>query len=275
MDSCLYEGTLRHRRFTPAAHGYTYGLFMMYLDLDELPELFRDRWLWSCDRPALARFWRRDHLGDPTRPLSEAVRDLVERTTGVRPTGPIRLLTHLRYFGYGFNPVSFYYCFDRDGQQVETIVAEVNNTPWGEQHPYVLGASLNEAGPGRKRYRFNKAFHVSPFMDMDVQYDWRFTDPGRHLTIHMDNWQRDSRFFDATMTMARTEITGGSLARVLAQYPMMTAKVIGAIYWNALRLWLKRVPVHAHPGTGPIGRSTRPSSKAAASEGARRTFAVR
>ncbi len=247
MESCIYEGTVRHRRFTPAAHGYTYRLFMMYLDLDELPELFRGRWLWSSERPAPARFRRRDHLGDPAQPLSEAVRDLVAQTCGRRPEGPIRLLTHLRYFGYGFNPVSFYYCFDREGRRVETVVAEVNNTPWGEQHPYVLGEALNEAGPGRKRYRFAKAFHVSPFMDMDVQYDWRFVDPDRRLTIHMDNWQRGARFFDATMTLARTEITGPSLARVLAQYPVMTAKVIGAIYWNALRLWLKRVPLHTHP----------------------------
>ncbi len=250
MESCLYEGTLRHRRFAPAAHGYAYRLFMMYLDLDELPTLFRGRWLWSCDRPAPARFRRADHLGDPTLPLNDAVRDLVARTSGTRPEGPIRLLTHLRYFGYGFNPVSFYYCFDRSGQRVETIVAEVNNTPWGERHLYVLSPSLNEAGAGRKRYRFNKAFHVSPFMDMDVQYDWRFTEPARHLTIHMDNWQRGARFFDATMTMTRAEITGASLARVLAQYPVMTMKVIGAIYWNALRLWLKRVPLYSHPGTG-------------------------
>lgn len=247
MESCIYEGTLRHRRFAPAEHGYTYGLFMMYLDLDELPDLFRRRWLWSAERPAPARFRRADHLGDPSQPLSQAVRDLIARTTGIRPLGPIRLLTHLRYFGYGFNPVSFYYCYDRDGRRVETIVAEVNNTPWGEQHPYVLSDSLNEAGPGRKRYQFDKAFHVSPFMDMDVRYDWRFTEPGRHLTIHMDNWQHGARFFDATMTMTRTEITGSALARVLTRHPFMTAKVIGAIYWNALRLWLKRVPLYSHP----------------------------
>lgn len=248
MESCIFEGTIRHRRFTPVEHGYAYSLFMMYLDLDELPQIFRHRWAWSSERPALARFNRKDHLGDPAQPLSEAIRDLVATSTGTRPHGPIRLLTHLRYFGYGFNPVSFYYCYDRDGRRVETIVAEVNNTPWGEQHSYVLSDALNEAGSGRKRYRFNKAFHVSPFMDMDVQYDWRFVDPGRRLTIHMDNWQHGQRFFDATMTMTRTEITGPSLARVLANHPFMTAKVIGTIYWNALRLWLKGVPFHARPG---------------------------
>src|SRR5262245_2484107 len=131
MQSAIYHEWLRHRRFAPRAHAFRYRLFMLYLDLAELDVVFRGRWLCSTRRPAPARFDRADHLGDAALPLDVAVRDLVENRTGRRPRGAIRLLTHLRYFGHGFNPVSYYYCFDADGGDVETVVAEVNNTPWG------------------------------------------------------------------------------------------------------------------------------------------------
>jgi uncharacterized protein len=247
MNSCLYEGVVRHRRFTPALHSFRYSMFMLYLDLAELPLLFRKRWLWSIDRPNLAWFCRRDHLGDPSLPLDRAVGDLIEEKTGKRPSGPIRLLTHLRYFGYGFNPVSFYFCFDRADACVETIVAEVNNTPWGEQHCYVLDDRCDEGVKGHKRFRFSKEFHVSPFMEMDLNYDWRFSRPAAGLAMHMENIRDGRTCFDATMALRRTEIQGASLARVLVQYPLMTVKVIAAIYAQALRLRLKRVPVYAHP----------------------------
>jgi DUF1365 family protein len=220
---------------------------MMYLDLDELPTLFEGHWLWSTNRPAPARFRRDDYLGSPDIPLDEAVRHLVEERTGEKPRGPIRLLTHLRYFGYCFNPVSFYYCFDPEDEHVETMVAEINNTPWGERHAYVLTESMNEASLRKKRYRFDKVFHVSPFMDMDMQYDWRFVQPGHELVVHMENVLKGSPFFDATLTLERREITSASLAKVLAFYPFMTLKVIAAIHWQALRLWWKKCPYYVHP----------------------------
>lgn len=246
--SCIYEGHLRHRRFTPVENVFTYPLFMMYLDLDELPTLFHSRWLWSTERSALARFRREDHLGPADTSLPEAVRTLVAKKTGRRPSGPIRLLTHLSYFGYRFNPVSFYYCFDRHDQRVESIVAEVNNTPWGEQHCYVLDEADNQAHVSKKRYRLHKEFHVSPFMDMDVEYEWYFTEPAKHLTVHMDSRKKREKFFDATLTLQQREINGKELARVLVRYPMMTIRVIAAIHYQALKLWLKGVTFFPHPG---------------------------
>lgn len=247
MHSCLYVGQVKHRRYSPAPHAFRYGLFMLYLDLEELPELFGNRWLWSTTRPAIARFRRDDHLGDKRLDLATAVRGFVKQETGIDLEGPIRLLTHLRYFGYGFNPVSFYYCFDTRGENIEVIVAEVNNTPWGEKHCYILPESRNQGSADRKRYILDKRFHVSPFMDMNIDYDWRFTVPARSLSVHMKNYQQEVPLFDATLSLKRRPINGVNLAGVLISYPFMTAKVVVAIYYQALCLWLKQVPLYPHP----------------------------
>ncbi len=237
---------MRHRRFAPAEHSFNYKLFMMYLDLDELPHLFDPHWLWSPDRFNVAQFRRSDHIGNPQQNLKESARDLVEAHSGRRPDGSVRLLTHLRYFGYRFNPVSFYYCYSTD-ESLEAIIAEINNTPWGEQHAYVLDEAHNEGRDIKKRYRLDKAFHISPFMCMEQHYTWHFTSPKDHLSVHMQSHEHGTAIFDASMNLQRTEISRCALARVLMQYPFITARVTSAIYWQALRLWLKRIPFYSHP----------------------------
>lgn len=239
MNSQLYIGKIRHRRFSPRRHEFTYRLFMLYLDLAELDTVFRGRWLWSAGRRwALARFRREDHFGDPARPLAECVRDLVEQETGRRPSGPIRLLTHLRYFGVCFNPLSVYYCFDPTGEHLETVVGEVTNLPWGERHCYVLT---------QPRQRFSKQMHVSPFLPLDLDYAWYCNAPDERLSLHLNVLKEDDKVFDATLSLRRQPLSGPRLAQALLGFPLMTYQVVAAIHWEALRLWLKRVPLFDHP----------------------------
>jgi len=262
MHSAIYQGWLSHRRFVPRGHAFRYRLFMVYLDLAELDTVFQGRWLWSTRRRALARFARTDHFGDPGVPLDQAIRELVLQRTGRRPAGPIRLLTHLRYFGHCFNPVSFYYCFDADGRAVDAVVAEVSNTPWGERHCYVLDAPQTVSGR-LSRYRSDKAMHVSPFMPMELRYDWTMGVPDGRLDIHMAlaGEGGEGKLFDAALRLTRAPITGLRLAGILLRFPLMTLQVVTAIHWQALRLWLKRVPVHTHPAKRAPRSSHLPASE--------------
>jgi uncharacterized protein len=245
---------------------------MVLLDLAELDQVFRGRWLWGVERRRVASFRRADHMGDPRQPLAQCVRDLVQRESGRRPDGPVRLLTHLRYFGYCFNPVSFYYCYAAADRDVVAVVAEVNNTPWGERHCYVLDDRSDERAafdPALQstprnarlaRWRSEKRMHVSPFMPMDLHYEWALSAPAARLAVQMCCSRDGEQLFDAALTLRRRPLAGRAMAGTLLRFPWMTARVVLAIHWQALVLWLKRVPYHAHPAlrsgatntTGPV-----------------------
>ena len=255
MQSALYHGWVGHCRNAPARNAFRYRLFFLYLDLNELDAVFADRWFWSVERRNWASFRRADHLRRPG-PLEQAARDEVEKQLGFRPSGPVRLLTHLRYLDYCFNPISIYYCFGPDGTQLEAILAEVHNTPWGEEYLRALDARGATDADGGYRYQLGKEFHVSPFMPMDIDYQWFFSVPGESLRVRMDSYRQGEQIFSAWFSLQHRDLNGANLAKTLLHWPCMTGKVIAAIYWQALRLKAKGVPYCPHPEQMQINRGS-------------------
>jgi DUF1365 family protein len=229
------------------ANRFRYSLFFLYLDLAELDQVFAGRWFWSLERKNWASFRRSDYFRSSALPLHHAVRDEVQRQLDFRPAGPVRLLTHLRYLGYCFNPISIYYCFARDGRTLEAILVEIHNTPWGEEYLRAFDTRNLQDEGGWHRFRLDKEFHVSPFMPMDIEYDWRFTEPGEELAVQMISLREGREIFNASLHLQQQPLNGANLARVLLRWPIMTTKVVAAIYWQALRLKIKGVTFCPHP----------------------------
>jgi uncharacterized protein len=232
--SALYEGTIRHRRFAVHRTEFTHRLALAYLDLDELPGLLGG--MLVRRGPGLVRFRRSDYLGDPETPLADAVRATVADQTGRVPHGPVRLLANLRTFGHCFNPVSFYYCHDATGA-LDTLVAEVTNTPWGERHAYVLPSGAPSVA---LRAGAAKALHVSPFMGMDHEYAVRASAPGETLSVHIESRRAGELAFDATLNLRR---------RPYNRFRLVGASIrtLTLIYAHALTLKLKGAPYFPRP----------------------------
>lgn len=273
MRSRIFEGKVFHSRKTPVKNRFTFRTYFLYLDLDELDRVFKKSFLYSVRRPAFARFRYTDHLIHADFESSNSFKaEVVQvlRDNGItREVSSIRLLTQLRYFGFAMNPVSFYFCFGPDGRSIEAIIAEVNNTPWGEQHLYVIDANLatkrvfSESGTSLTAKGIEKEFHVSPFMEIDMKYDMRFSIEGNQkgtfseepygenstLAVSMSNIQHGKNIFHVAMKLKSKPITSRSLVNVLFSYPMISWKIFAGIYWQAAKLYWKRCPFVAHPGT--------------------------
>ncbi|MGC1814496.1 MAG: DUF1365 domain-containing protein [Solirubrobacterales bacterium] len=243
--SAVYEGWVAHRRAGEVPHSFGYRVFMPLFDLEELPGLLDAIPLWSARRPAPARFRDSDYLPGDGDSLAERARNLVDARLGRRPAGPVRLLANPRYLGVGFNPVSFLFLHTPDGG-LDSVIAEVTNTPWGERTAYVLDWD----GHGEDEpitCSFKKGMHVSPFQSMEQTYEISVTRPGQRLGVVIRNHEGGREVFVASMALRRSEVTRTRMLRLLFRYPPMTVATLARIYVNAVRLKLRGAPFHPRP----------------------------
>ena len=247
MESAIYEGVVRHVRRAPVRCEFRQRLALLYVDLAELDRVARVSRLLGIEARALASFRGADHFGGADVPLDAAVRGLVEARIGRRPEGPIRVLTQPRVLGHVFNPLTLWFCLARDGHGLDAVVAEVTNTPWLERHCYVLDLAKAAPRRGAHHARAAKRLHVSPFMDMDQEYAFRIHAPGRRLFVDVTSERAGERVFSATLALERRELSPAVLSRTLATGALVPLRALAAIHWQALRLWLRGAPFHAHP----------------------------
>ncbi|CAM2885818.1 DUF1365 domain-containing protein [Vibrio rarus] len=240
MKSALMLGEVRHRRFTPVKHDLNYPIFMPCIDLDEMETLQQTVWGFGQRWWHWARFRRADYVGEGC--LKSAVQRKVLQLTGESYSGKVLAVVHLRYLGLYFSPVNFYYVYDDKGQW-RTLLAEVSNTPWNERHYYAISA---QPGINSENWQHEKQFHVSPFNPLQQQYVWKLKPLSRRLLVHLE-CHRQTKEFDATLMMKGYPFTSKNLIKQLISTPIMAVKMIVGIYWHALKLWLKKVPLYAHP----------------------------
>ena len=236
MNSAIFEGFVRHRRFVPKGHAFSYPLFMFLFDLDEVEEVTASLRFLGTSRLAWARFKRADYLGPDDLPLKQAVLDKMSALAGKELSGSVLFLGNLRYMGIYFSPLNVY--FLRQGDSCTHMLAEVSNTPWNERHYYLIDI----ANPRPHA----KAFHVSPFNPLKQRYHWKIEPPGERVMLHIES-REEQRVFDATLALKHRELNQTNLNRVLRATPIQTLSIVAAIYWQALKLLIKGVPLHAHP----------------------------
>jgi len=239
LNSGIYEGIVTHTRLSPKRNHFSYRVYMSYIDLAEQASFFSLSKLWSNKGFNLAWFRRSDYLSPKIESLDKAVRDCVEDATGERVIGPIRVLTNLRIFGFLMNPITCYYCFDKD-ENLRYIVAEVTSTPWRERIPYVIPCSDNAS---IHEHSFDKKMHVSPFMPMDMQYAWSSNTPSNDIVINLQNREEGKLCFHANLALQKKTVSAAVLNHILLAYPLITVKIGVAIYWQALVLFLKGIPL--------------------------------
>jgi DUF1365 family protein len=242
----IFTGHVRHRRFAPKRHQFSYKLFMFWFDLANINTTFKDIKHVSIEKFNWFSFRRKNYLHESSIPLDEYARQLVMNRYTIYPKGNIYLLTQLSCLGYCFNPISIYFIFDEANKNLDYLILEVTNTPWGERHNYVLKHS---AKPKNEiySYRFQKELHVSPFMSMNYTYQLNLKLSKQKIVVHMENFSEGKKNFDATLSLKAQD--NSAIKKAFWRHPLITYKVVTAIYWQALKLWMKGVPFHAHPSS--------------------------
>ncbi|RJG48136.1 DUF1365 domain-containing protein [Motilimonas pumila] len=237
FNSCIYTGVVRHRRFAVAKHEFSYKMFLLALDLDELPALQQaSRWF-KVNRFAPLSFRCSDYLTGKASLTRQDIWEKVSQLGGAPLDGKVIFIGQMRCFGIYFSPINMYYCYKNDDELVY-LLAEVSNTPWNQRHYYLIDIENQPVS--------DKDFHVSPFMDLAMKYHWRIKAPGKQLSLHIEN-HNDTKVFDASLNMQRTALNNDNLRRSILSIPAMTVKTVCGIYWQALKLYLKKVPYIAPP----------------------------
>ena len=240
----VYQGTIAHTRFSPKSHKFTYKTNMLYLDLDELQGAFLGKLFWGYNKANLASFYRSDFYGDKRKTIKKSIQSLLVNKINLHHKGKVFLLTTIRYFGFAFNPVSFYYCFD-ESSNIQAIISHITNTPWNEKHAYVHDCRNKPSMS--KKFEFDKDFHVSPFMPMNINYSWVFSPPKDFLFVSMDSYDNNKLIFNATLKMTKKAWSNFTLNKILFLSLPMSAKSIVLIYFNAFILFIKRAKFYPHP----------------------------
>jgi DUF1365 family protein len=236
LNSCIYRGKVFHKRFMPVMHSFIYTLDYIYLNLDEIESTFATSVFWSANKTNWVSFKRQDYLPS-TRELKKEVCYKIQEISGENFTGEVYMLATLRSLGYCMNPITLFYCFDKE-TNLRHVLVEVHNTPWNQRHTYLLsGPNFND--------ETHKKFHVSPFMPMDTTYKWGIGDPEESLNVSIQVSQKDQQLFNANLALERIEITKAN--QLIFIHVRQAFRMIVGIYFHALKLWIKKVPFYGHP----------------------------
>ncbi len=247
-DLQLFQGTLSHHRYAPKKHRFKYKVFQIWVNLNKLAGLDEISPFWSSKSFNLVRFKRSNYLPSE-KSLADQVKSTIREHTGIAFDGDVFMLANLSYWGHCYNPVCFYACYE--GETLHFFVSEIHNTPWGERFCYVHQPFEPDASAMAQSHThvadFNKQFHVSPFMPMDVQYRWRYRLTDDHVQISMNLSQSDTRIFNATLNLRSQALTPLQASLLPFKYPVMGMKVLVGIYWQAFLLWKKGLTFFRHP----------------------------